>query len=205
MSGIVLNELPPYAPTTLAASNVGVWIRDADRDVVYCDAVTSHIFGLGEVEGAKGVSLDRLRGMVHPEDRVIHDKEVERSRSQSGLIVFEYRVLTPSGDVRWVLVRGRYDPSRPEQPLNAGRGIVIDITESKLDEDEDRAFFAHRGDGDEPAVEPLHRACDHALALWGEIDAMDETVPGLSEAADMVLLLLARRLALDVPRGDLNR
>src|SRR5215471_20703122 len=55
---------------------------------------------------------------VHPEDREVYDQAVDGLR-QGEPVEVEYRLIDPSGEVRWVL-----DRMRPERELGGGCFVV---------------------------------------------------------------------------------
>lgn len=197
-----LQSVQAFVPIALAASNVGTWERDPKQGTVQFDAVMAHMFGFDEEAGAAGVSLSRLRQAIHPDDREFFTSKLLAQADRGGLMIIEYRVRHSDGTQRWVLVRGRYEPIQLGHPIAGGRGIVIDITESKLDGHvEDRAFFARQ---EEEGLEPQHRAVDHALALYRETLVMGPEGENVREAARDVLMLLAVQLSMDIPARKSN-
>lgn len=203
MSDVTDPTLYDFVAAALAASNVGTYERDPARGLVRCDPILAHIYGLSEDEAAGGVSLARLRQAIHPDDRHIFSDSLQAQAHRGGLLVIEYRVRHPDGRLRWVLVRGRYEPIEPGHSIAAGRGIVIDITESKLDGylDDGMSITEHdSGDG----LEPHHRAVDHALALYEAALAMGEDGESVARAAKEALIVLGKHLAQEVPRWEVE-
>src|SRR5262245_50741840 len=78
---------------------------------------------------------------VHPEDREVYDAAVDGLRKGEPVEV-EYRLIDPTGEVRWVL-----DRMRPERELGDGclvvSGVVADISERKRVEAEAREKLAY--------------------------------------------------------------
>lgn len=184
--------VPAYLPEALAASNVGTWHSVADLQRYVADEAAAAMFGLDPVETAAGIPLSRYACALHPADRTVFSDRVDRVTENGGLFVMEYRTTPREGVVRWVLARGRYerDPATGEM---AGRGILIDITESKLDGHvEDCALFVA------PQVHhhPLDRAADLALEAREVIEAIDgRDGPILRQAVDALLWAVGRALA----------
>ena len=115
-------------------------------------------------------------------------------REHGGLYVVEYRTIPRPGDVRWILVRGRYERDRLTGSV-FGRGIVIDITESKIDGlVEDKAHFLAP---DIPEIEaPLDRAAGYALKLKEAADQYaGGDAAGLGRAINTVLWIIGCALA----------
>src|SRR5437762_7325435 len=63
------------------------------------------IFNFGPDEH---LSRELFLSRVHPEDRNAVDEAIERARASSQTFEFEYRLLRPDGDIRWLISRGRY-------------------------------------------------------------------------------------------------
>lgn len=203
MSIGVLSIEPDFAPAVLSAARVGVWQRDPVRGVIRCNATMCDLYGIGRAEGRRGVPLSRLRDAILSPDRIILDGRDALARERGGLMMTEYRVRARDGAVRWIMVRGHYEPLRPGWVMPGGRGIVIDITEGRASDlgDEGAAVLTlERSDLPDDALRPLHRAVDHAIAAHAEIKG----TPGAAElvsASSILLHLLGRRLAAE--RGTL--
>lgn len=119
------------ASLSLTTLNIGMWEEDVEADRVRGDAVMAQMFGLSDAEVTGGISRAHLMSIFHPED-VMQDPELRRSvREEGGLFVWEHRILPVPGVVRWVLARGHYE--RDVKGQMRGRGIVIDVTDSRTD------------------------------------------------------------------------
>jgi hypothetical protein len=169
MNYTALRPIPDFMPEALFSSQVGTWKTDFDRDRAACDATTAALFGLATAAAASGLPISAFVRAIHPEDRATYLARTQRMRENGGLYVVEYRTMPRPGDVRWILVRGHYERD-PVSGSVLGRGIVIDITESKLDGlVEDKAYFLAP---ETPDVEtPLDRAATHAIEAREAIDA----------------------------------
>jgi len=113
-----------------AASPVGIFLDGLGRCVYANDR-------LGEIYGVppEGILGKGWIHNVHPDDRDRAVKEGLAAIREDREIGIEYRIITPSGEVRWVATRTARLPSRPGKP-SAFVGTVIDITETKRLEDE---------------------------------------------------------------------
>lgn len=124
-----------HAPTTeahltsiLDALDDVVWSQSATTfDVIYLNEAVERIFG-----HAVGDFLDDgelwLR-MIHPEDQQLVETYLP-SIVANGFDEAEYRVVLPTGDIRWIHDRGRLMCDGDGQPLRID-GIATDITERK--------------------------------------------------------------------------
>ncbi len=108
-------------------------------DVVFeIDARGSFTYGSPVVRDLLGYEAEELIGksfieLVHPEDRVAMGKrfaELARGTEQP----MEYRLVTKSGEVRWV--RTRTKPIMKANVFSGAQGMLIDITERKIAEQE---------------------------------------------------------------------
>lgn len=192
MSDPATRTVPAYVPKALAASNVGTWRTSQTIQHYVTDEIAAVFFGLDPRQAAEGLPLLYNSRAVHPADRGLFHDKVNRVEEHGGLFVIEYRTM-PLGDaLRWVLMRGRYEQD-PVTGEMQGKGIIIDITESKLDGHvEDRALFI------EPHAykQPLDRAADLAVRTRQAIDEIGgHEGKALRQSIDSLLWLLGRILA----------
>ncbi len=117
-------------PPALEASGfVGIWTWDIEADLVVLDGLAAELLaGSADLAGCP-LTLDAATKCLHPEDRDRIQADFLRQARRCGPILIEYRVLSPSGQVRWVLDRGRIDKD-PDGSLQ-GRGVLIDITDTR--------------------------------------------------------------------------
>lgn len=118
----------------LKIGGLGHWRLDLATGRLDCSEGCKLNFGLGP--DARLASFDELREYIHPDDRPQALALVERSITTGADYAADYRVLPPSGELRWVSARGRVllDP-RTGTP-GAIAGITLDITDRKVAEAE---------------------------------------------------------------------
>ncbi len=111
----------------LAANAAGlvVWTWDISRDEVWLSDRDRALFGFSQREK---LSAERIRSVVHPEDRQFVRQLVENSLRTGEEIEAEYRIVLPDGKVRWVTRRGRVEFGGDGKPAWE-RGVLMDITE----------------------------------------------------------------------------
>jgi PAS domain S-box-containing protein len=148
--GLVIGAAAAYRATALAlrdseqrldlatsATKVGVWEwRFASNTMTYSDEA-KRIFGLPP---DKPPTYGMTVAAVHPDDRAIIGGQLARAkdplvRDES---LYEFRVVWPSGEVRWVHSRGRmlFEPGRDGRPVATRYvGTVQDVTARKSDEE----------------------------------------------------------------------
>ncbi|CAX27538.1 conserved protein of unknown function; putative sensor (PAS) domain [Methylorubrum extorquens DM4] len=129
---------------------------------------------------------------ILPADQDEFFTNIDRVCEQGGLFVVEYRVCSAERGVRWVLARGHYKRNTQTGKV-LGRGIVVDITEGKLNgQAEDRALFVLPS-RNEP---PLDRIATYALQARRAVDDVaGHDGPALRSAIDGLLWAVGRALA----------
>ncbi|MCJ2012202.1 PAS domain-containing protein [Methylobacterium sp. J-076] len=143
-------------------------------------------------EAAEGLPLVAFTKHIHPEDLPDFEEKIACVRQRGGLFVIEYRTCPTPRDIRWVLARGRFEWDSHAGGI-IGRGIVIDITDSKSDgQVEDRAFFVKPED----TGPSLERLAGFAIEVHNEIEELGEAKGSiLRQAIDTLLWAIGRKLA----------
>ena len=117
----------------IAASAVGLalWAWDIAHDEVWLSKQARALYGFSPSEK---LNTQRIRRVVHPEDREVVRKAVENSLRTGAENPAEYRVVLPDGRIRWVARR-----SRTEFDSNGNaiwmHGVLFDVTERRLAEE----------------------------------------------------------------------
>ena len=106
------------------AAGLIVWTWDVARDEVWLSEKDRTLFGFSEWEKLTG---ERIRSVVHPEDRQLVRQLVENSLLTDEEIEAEYRVVLADGSVRCVTRRGRVEFDSDGKPAWE-RGVLMDIT-----------------------------------------------------------------------------
>lgn len=187
-----VSETAHFAAFGMSALNIGTWEDTPLTGSVRGDAAMARIFGLTEAEAAAGVSWERLSAIFHPEDLARDAGKRLRVRDEGGLFAWEHRILPAPGLVRWVLARGHFE--RGADGAMQGRGIVIDITDSRTEGQFDPpAGFL--GVPDEPGS-VLEQMADHALRISTLMrDVSVAEAQGLAPLIEGLLYELGRRIA----------
>jgi len=111
----------------LHAGRMGTWALDLETGRIAISDYFRTMFGFlpHEMPDSYAEVLDR----VHPEDRERRQAAVDHAVASGEDLEVEYRILTKSGRVRWILARGRaeYDGGRAKRIA----GISLDITARK--------------------------------------------------------------------------
>jgi PAS domain S-box-containing protein len=119
----------------LRSARIGTWSWDLRKDRVEGDARLREIFGF---DAAEPIHSAQVFERVHPEDRSHVQEIVGRARRERGEYDAEFRILLPSGEVRWAVARGIVSDSAPDRSLTL-IGVTWDTTDRKRVEEEVRA------------------------------------------------------------------
>ncbi len=160
----------------LAAGNMGTWVWDIRTGRVTRDRNLQALYGLGDEHVDGG--FDEWVQLVHPDDRERVIGEVERALSEDGTYELEHRVVRPDGQVRWLARRGAV--FHDDSGVIAGtRGVVVDITERKLAEEERSRLLAAEQDARLAAERAAGRVARLQAVTAGLSDA--RTTPDVAE------------------------
>src|SRR5580658_5488306 len=127
-----LQESKAWLEEAQRVAHVGYWVWDLETNRVTWSDETYRIFGLTPQEGA--IDLDKVREMIHPDDREAVFRTAEHAVSSGARADCEHRLFRPNGEMRVVHSLGdlKKDSSgRPHQMF----GITQDITERKRAEE----------------------------------------------------------------------
>ncbi len=117
----------------LKAGGLGYWRLELKTGALHCSEGCKVNFGLPPE--AELSSYERLVSMIHPDDRASMRAAVERALSGREDYAAEYRALTPEGEVRWIVARGRVACAADGTPVEMS-GITLDVTELRKAEEE---------------------------------------------------------------------
>ncbi|WP_319244113.1 response regulator [uncultured Propionivibrio sp.] len=112
----------------LRAARAGCWDWDIASDRWTWSPELFHVYGL---DGASvEACADAWRSVLHPEDRDLAVSGFAEAVAERRPLSIEYRIVTASGDVRWILERGDICGDRGGDS-DVMTGVTIDITEQK--------------------------------------------------------------------------
>ena len=127
MSEATLRESKEHIDLATKAAGLVVWTWDIPRDEVWLSSKDRALFGFSQGEK---LTAERIRSVVHPEDRQLVRQLSEDALRTGREIENQYRVLLPDGRVRWVTRLGRIEFDADGKPLRE-RGILMDISKGK--------------------------------------------------------------------------
>ena len=96
---------------------------------------SDELFGLYGLDPRTATAgFDIWRSVIHPDDRALAEKRIDEAIQNYTSLNSEYRIVLPSGQIRWVNALGNtiYDDIGSPQRMS---GICIDITERKQAEE----------------------------------------------------------------------
>ena len=138
-----LHEIEERMRLAVEATGFGIWIRDLARNEIWATDKCRALFGFTETER---LELDRILQRVHPEDRNTVRLMLEKATHGDGYEA-EYRLVLPSGAVRWISSRSHVEFNGAGEPILV-RGVSHDITarrEAELETQNLRREIAHAG------------------------------------------------------------
>lgn len=124
--------------------HVGVFEWDVQKNKDYRSPELERIYGVSP--GSFGGTYEAWIERVHPEDRERLEREVRHHVQKGGTVDSEFRIVRPSGELRWLFSRGSIFCDSAGKPARM-LGVSIDITERKraeqaLRESEERLRLA---------------------------------------------------------------
>lgn len=179
----------------LTSLNIGLWESDVEGDCIRGDVVMAQILGLSSADAARGISIRRLLSIFHPEDLAADTVRRRQVHEEGGLFVWEHRILPAPGIVRWVLSRGHFE--RDQNGRMRGRGIIIDVTDTRTEEGASRFLAVPAAIGT-----PVERMAERALELWELMHELEAGAAARFEPLLQALMLeLGRQIASSLPEG----
>ena len=110
------------------AARIGSLDLDLTTGKLYCSDTAWNI--LGRQKGDIDPTYDFFLFMVHPEDRELLNKAVQKAIEQNQHYDIEHRILLPDESIRWVLMTGAVIRNENGIPVRM-IGMIRDITEKK--------------------------------------------------------------------------
>ena len=129
--------------------------------------------------------LEAALARTHPKDRDWVFERIRRVRQTGGSFSAEFRILTDTNEVRWVLNRGALSPD--ERGAMQGRGAYIDTTDAH------RNTFISAASLDQDTVTALDTAADHCIAAHAALKRGGRF--DLHRMSEMLLFGIGRALA----------
>ncbi|MFZ6757762.1 PAS domain-containing sensor histidine kinase [Undibacterium sp. Ji50W] len=125
------------------AANLGVWVRDLERDEIWASPQWRSIFGFS---ADQRLGINDVLQRIHPADRSSMEKLTsnfsidEKPRYQA-----EFRIVVENGKIRWIAAVSQVEFDAGQKPKFT-RGVLLDITarkQSELELEQKRAEVTH--------------------------------------------------------------
>lgn len=115
------------------SAGIGIWVQDLATSTMTATPQFFHLLGIDPIK--EPIPQDFARSFRHPEDRERVTAQF-RATIAAGADSYdsEYRIVRPSGEVRWIFGRGRVTRDAAGVPWRYS-GIDIDITDRKKQEE----------------------------------------------------------------------
>ena len=104
---------------------VGFWAWDFATGAQNWSLGMYRIFGLEP--GSVQPTTDAFMSLLHPEDRPVQAQQLDDIHRHGVIAEREYRIIRPSGGLRWISCRGEVQFSREGRPQRAF-GVLFDTT-----------------------------------------------------------------------------
>jgi PAS domain S-box-containing protein len=129
----------------LAVARAGVWEWQVATNRVLGDESLARLFGIGHEDiVAGGVSVERFRAPIHPDDLQRVDRAMQPILTAGGEFESEFRVLGSDRAPRWVAARGKVELDASGALVRL-TGLVFDVTAQKESE-RDAAVLVELGE-----------------------------------------------------------
>jgi len=139
-----LRESEERTSLAATAANLGFWQRDLKSDVLWLSEHARRIYGLFP---DTPVTRHTVYAVKHVDDRDRVRAAIDAAVASHAPFELEFRVVLPSGEVRWLNMQGRPRLDDSGTPIYLG-GVLMDITERKhlaLAIEEEHKELAHLG------------------------------------------------------------
>jgi PAS domain S-box-containing protein len=182
-----LDEQRRRLQMAVETTGLGLWEWDLRADTVVWSERQKAMFGLpADAE----VTIERYLGLVHPDDVDKVGLAYMAARDQSGEADFavEHRVVTPTGEPRWILAHGRvtHDEGGPRLVL----GTSLDVTQRRTAEERRKLLMgelAHRAkNGMQVMMAMVHQAARSSATVADFEQVLTARMHAMATSQDLV-------------------
>lgn len=126
-----LSENEERLRLALEATRDGIWDWDFKNDKAWWNERYTEIFGVNIPEEER--SLQKISEYIHPQDREKLTQSLNAHTEKGERFEVEYRIVRPSGEVRYILGKGKAVLNDAHE-VTRFTGTITDITDKKLAE-----------------------------------------------------------------------
>ena len=123
----------------LEAARMGTWVWSVEDNSLVWDENLRKLYGVGPEE--RIASYEEFLDRVHPDDRTFVADSVKRVLQGGGDLNYQFRIVLPGGQVRWIEDQGEVRRNQAGEPVYLA-GVCTDVTERRVTEE--RLRQAHR-------------------------------------------------------------
>ena len=123
-SETALRESEQQMSLTASAAELAMWMWDIQLDEIWTSNKWRALYGVAHSDK---INFKRFLATLHPEDRNGVREAVAAAVNGAGEYEREYRIVLPTGEIRWIAARGRveFDGARPVRMRGASRDITL--------------------------------------------------------------------------------
>lgn len=132
-----LRDAQARLEANLNAGEVSTWVFDIQTNRMFADRNLAKLFAVSEAD-ANGGPLDAYLEAVHPDDLAQAGAQIQEAIETGKPYQASYRVRNAAGEYHFVVARGKVEHDQSGQPVRMP-GVVLDVTQQKLIEEELRA------------------------------------------------------------------
>jgi PAS domain S-box-containing protein len=112
---------------------IGTWVWDVQADRLVADERFARLWSMDVAKAARGAPIAEFFAVMHPDDVGRMKSIVSEAITTGALYSEEFRVVSPGGEITWVVAEGRCQLSAEGVPIRFP-GVSFDITPRKLAE-----------------------------------------------------------------------
>ncbi|MET3889158.1 PAS domain S-box-containing protein [Bosea sp. OAE506] len=171
---------------TIRAARLGSWTLDLNDMRLTCSDICKANFGRRADEP---FDHDDLLAALLPEDRPKMEHAVQEAIARHEDYELEYRIVTPAGDTRWIMARGRPHYAADDRPISMS-GVTLDVTESRRNEEQRLLLTAelkHRVKNSMATIQSIAtQTLRHAESLKEATEVLTARMQSLASAHDLL-------------------
>lgn len=149
-------------PALRAAGLIGTWGTNVAAGRSVLDEGAAALLAGNAALAGQPLPLEAALARTHPDDRDWVFERIRRVRQTGGPFSAEFRILTETNEVRWVLNRGTL--TRDGAGAMQGRGAYIDTTDTH------RGPFISAASLDQDAGDALATAADRCIEAHAALE-----------------------------------
>ena len=172
-------------PALRAAGLIGTWGTNVAAGRSVLDEGAAALLAGNAALAGQPLPLEAALTRTHPDDRDWVFERIRRVRQTGGPFSAEFRILTETREVRWVLNRGTL--TREGTGAMQGRGAYIDTTDAHSGHFIPAAALSQDGE------DPLTVAADHCIEAHTALGRGEHV--DLQRLSETLLFGIGRRLA----------